>query len=231
MSDATRSSRTPIDPSTLPREDPRLDERWPVTLDGVPTEDIDKIATLLDAAGIAFHVETVSPRVRGMEWMGVTGLSDVLVRLEDLRPAVDVLKPAFPERFPGEKLPDDSLWDMERFGPEPVVLCRLSWHESWDLEAALGRADIKAIVLPDDVPSGPTPPDSESLGRALWADTRQALREFEEGTDLTAGPDEVAVEDRWYVVVVLQPDVDRAADLASKALGERFALDGSAYDG
>jgi hypothetical protein len=226
-----RSSRGPVDPSTLLRDDPRLDERWPVTLDGIPMEEVEEIGRLLDGAEIRFHVETVSPRVRGMVWMGVSGLYDVLVREEDLRRAVEVLKPAFPERFPGEKLPDDSLWDMDRFGPEPVVLCRLSWHDSWDFEAALGRADIKAIVLPDDVPAGHTPPASGSLGRSLWEQTRDALRDFEEDTDLTAGPDPVPVEDRWYVVVVLQPDLERATELASKALGERFTLDGSAYDG
>ena len=230
MSDE-RSSRTAVDPATLPREDPRLDERWPVTLDGVPLEEIDEIATLLDRAGIRFHVETVSPRVPSMVWIGETGLYDVLVRRADLRRAVDVLKPAFPERFPGEKLPDDSLWDMDRFGPEPVVLCRLSWHDSWDLEAALQRAGIKAIVLPDDVPSGHTPPATESLHHSLADEAREAVRAFEEGADLAGEAHSVPVEDRWYVVVVLQPDIDRAAELASKALGDRFTLDGSAYDG
>jgi hypothetical protein len=46
----------------------------------------------------------------------VPGLYDVLVGEEDLKPAVEALKPEFPERFPGEKLPDDSLWDFEKFG-------------------------------------------------------------------------------------------------------------------
>jgi hypothetical protein len=32
-------------------------------------------------------------------------------------------------------------------------------------------------------------------------------------------------------VVVLKADLDRAAELASKALGSGFELDGSAYDG
>jgi hypothetical protein len=41
----------------------------------------------------------------------------------------------------------------------------------------------------------------------------------------------VPVEDRWYVVVVLKPDVARAADLAGRQLGSAFELDGSAYDG
>ena len=132
MSHPMPTSTEPIDPSSLAREDPRLDQRWPVTLDGVSTEEVAEIVRLLDGAHIACHVETVSPRVRGMEWEGVTGLYDVLVREQDLRPAVAVLKPAFPERFPGEKLPDDSLWDFEAFGPAPVALCRLSWAQSWD---------------------------------------------------------------------------------------------------
>ena len=232
MSDAfVPSSNEPIDPSTLPREDPRLDQRWPVTLDGVPTEEVVEIVRLLDGAHIACHVETVSPRVHGMEWLGVTGLYDVLVREEDLRPAVDVLKPAFPERFPGEKLPDDSLWDREAFGPAPIVLCRLGWSQSWDLTAALGRADIRAIVLPDDV-AAPQPPASESLGEALADDARDMLHELEDLADIGPGtPEPTPIEDRWYVVVVLQPDLDRAAELASKALGSDFQLDGSAYDG
>jgi hypothetical protein len=223
------TSTTPVDPSTLPREDPRLDQRWPVTLDGVSEGEVERIVEVLDRAQIACHVETVSPRVSGLPWT-VAGLYDVLVREEDLRAAVEVLKPEFPERFPGEKLPDDSLWDMERFGPEPIALCRLSWAQSWDLEAALGRAGIKAIVLPDDVP-GPTPPASESAGKALIEEVHDAVKGFGEYTDLTAGEDPVPVEDRWYVVVVLQPDVERAAELAGKALGPAFELDGSAYDG
>ncbi len=232
MSDAfTPSSSEPIDPSALPREDPREDQRWPVTLDGVSREEVAEIVGLLDGAHIACHVETVSPRVRGMEWEGVTGLYDVLVREQDLRPAVAVLKPAFPERFPGEKLPDDSLWDFEAFGPAPVALCRLSWAQSWDLTAALGRAGIKAIVLPDDV-AEPRPPASESLGTALAEEAHEALEAVEDWTDLGPGsPEPTPIEDRWYVVVVLQPDLDRAAALASKALGSDFQLDGSAYDG
>lgn len=223
------TSTEPVDPSSLPREDPRLDQRWPVTLDGVSIEEVAEIVRLLDGAHIACHVETVSPRVRGMEWEGVTGLYDVLVREQDLRPAVEVLKPAFPERFPGEKLPDDSLWDFEAFGPAPMALCRLSWAQSWDLSAALGRAGIKAIVLPDDV-SGPTPPVSESLGAALAEEAHDALEAVEDWTDVGT-PEPTPIEDRWYVVVVLQPDLDRATELASKALGSDFQLDGSAYDG
>jgi hypothetical protein len=225
------SSLTPIDPSTLPREDPRLDERWPTKLDGVSTEEVVEIVELLDDAGIPCHVETVAPRVRGMEWMRVTGLYDVLVREEDLRPAVDVLQPAFPERFPGEKLPDDSLWPGDAFGKDPRVLCRLSWAQSWDLTAALGRAGIKAIVVPDDVPP-PEPPASESLGHALGDEARDVVTELEDWTDIGPGsPASTPVEDRWYVVVVLRADLDRAADLASKALGSSLELDGSAYDG
>jgi hypothetical protein len=225
------SSTGPVDPSSLPREDPRLDQRWPVTLDGVSTEEVAEIVRLLDGAHIACHVETVSPRVRGMEWEGVTGLYDVLVREQDLRPALEVLKPAFPERFPGEKLPDDSLWDVEAFGPAPVALCHLSWAQSWDLSAALGRAGIKAIVLPDDV-SGVTPPVSGSLGTALAEEAHGALEAIEDWTDVGPGtPESTPIEDRWYVVVVLQPDLDRATELASKALGSDFQLDGSAYDG
>jgi hypothetical protein len=223
------TSTTPIDPSTLPREDPRLDQRWPVTLDGVSTAEIERIVELLDAARIGCHVETVSPRVTGMASQ-VPGLYDVLVGKGDLRRAVDVVKPSFPERFPGEKLPDDSLWDLDRFGPEPIALCRLSWEQSWDLEAALGRAQIRAIVLPDDVPE-PTPPASESLGHELMDEVHDAIKDFSEFTDLTAGEDPVPVEDRWYVVVVLRPDVARAADLAAQQLGSAFELDGSAYDG
>jgi hypothetical protein len=223
------TSTTPIDPSTLAREDPRLDQRWPVTLDGVSTDEIERIVGLLDGARIDCHVETVSPRITGMASQ-VPGLYDVLVRKEDLRRAVDVLKPVFPERFPGEKLPDDSLWDLDRFGPEPIALCRLSWEQSWDLEAALGRAGINAIVLPDDVAAS-TPPASESLAHELMDEVHAAVTEFGEFTDLTAGDDPVPIEDRWYVVVVLKPDVERAAELATKQLGAVFELDGSAYDG
>jgi len=227
----TPSSVTPIDPNALPREDPRVDQRWPVTLDGVSTEEIAEIVRLLDNAGIDCHVETISPRVPGMGWLGVTGLYDVLVREEDLRAAVGVLKPAFPERFPGEKLPDDSLWPGPAFGEDPRVLCRLGWTQSWDLTAALGRAEIKAIVLPDDVPP-PESPATESLGQMLGDDSHDLLTELEDWTDIGPGtPPPTPVEDRWYVVVVLQADLDRAAELASKALGSGFELDGSAYDG
>jgi hypothetical protein len=232
VSDAfTPSSPEPIDPATLSREDPRLDQRWPVTLLGLPMGEMAEVMRLLDGAHIAFHVETVSPRVRGMEREGVTGLYDVLVREQDLRPAVEVLKPAFPERFPGEQLPDDSLWDFEAFGPEPVALCRLPWAQSWDLSAALGRADLKAIVLPDDVP-GPKPPASESVGAAFAEEAHEALEAVEDWTDIGPGtPEPTPIEDRWYVVVVLRADLDRAAELGSKALGSAFQLDGSAYDG
>jgi hypothetical protein len=232
VSDAsTPSSPQPIDPSALPREDPREDQRWPVTILGVSTREVAEIVRLLDGAHIACHVETVSPRVRGMESEGVTGLYDVLVREQDLRPAVEVLKPAFPERFPGEQLPDDSLWDFEAFGPAPVALCRLSWAQSWDLSAALRRAGIKAIVLPDDV-SGPKQPASESIGSALAEEAHDELEAIEDWTDLGPGTHEsTPIEDRWYVVVVLRPDLDRATELASKALGSDFQLDGSAYDG
>lgn len=227
----TASSRTPVDPATLPRDDPRLDQRWPVTLDGVSSEEVAEIVELLDAAGIACHTETVSPRVEGMEWLGVTGLFDVLVREEDLRPAVAVLRPAYPERFPGEKLPDDSLWPGDAFGEDPRALCRLSWAQSWDLTAALGRAGIRAIVLPDDVPP-PEPPARESLREALADESHDLLAEVEDMTDIGPGtPSPVPIEERWYVVVVLQNDLDRAAELASKALGSAFELDGSAYDG
>jgi len=226
----TPSSVTPIDPATLPREDPRLDQRWPTTLDGVSTDEVAEIVQLLDDAGIACHVETVSPRIAGLG-LHVAGLYDVLVSEEDLRAAVAVLSPAFPERFPGEKLPDDSLWPGDAFGKDPRVLCRLSWAQSWDLTAALGRAGIKAIVLPDDVPA-PEPPASESLGDALAEEAHGLLTEVEDITDIGPGtPHHTPVEDRWYVVVVLQADLDRAAALASKALGSGFELDGSADDG
>jgi hypothetical protein len=225
----TTSSVTPVDPATLPRDDPRLDQRWPTTLDGMSTDEVAQIVTLLDEAGIACHVETVSPRFTGMAHL--PGLYDVLVREEDLRPAVAVLKPAFPERFPGEKLPDDSLWPGETFGSDPRVLCRLSWENSWSLTAALSRANIKAIVLPDDVPP-PEPPATESVGRAVAEEARELVDELEDWTDIGPGtPPSAAIEDRWYVVVVLQADVDRAADLASKTIGPAFELDGSAYDG
>lgn len=170
----TESSGTPVDPATLPRDDPRLDQRWPTTLDGVSTDEAAEIVRLLDA-GIACHVETVSPRISGMAGH-VAGLYDVLVREEDLRPAAEVLKPAFPERFPGEKRPDDSLWPGAEFGDDPRVLCRLSWAQSWDLTAALGRTGIKAIVLPDDEPP-PEPPASETLGDMLKEETHELIAE------------------------------------------------------
>jgi len=226
----TTSSVTPIDPATLPRDDPRLDQRWPTTLDGVSTDEAAEIVRLLDGEGIACHVETVSPRISGLGFHAV-GLYDVLVKEEDLRPAVAALKPAFPERFPGEKLPDDSLWPGARFGEDPRALCRLSWAQSWDLTAALGRAGIKAIVLPDDVPP-PEPPAAESTGRFLADEAHELIAEAEDWTDVGRGTSApTPVEDSWYVVVVLRADLDHAADLASKMLGPAFELDGSAYDG
>jgi len=226
----TTSSVTPVDPATLPRDDPRLDERWPTTLDGVSTAEVAEIVRLLDGAGIACHVETVSPRISGMGFH-IAGLYDVLVREEDLRPAVEVLKPAFPERFPGELLPDDSLWPGDAFGKDPRVLSRLSWAQSWDLTAALGRAGIKAVVLPDDVPP-PEPPVSEPTKEIFAEEARELVTELEDWTDIGPGtPAPTPVEDRWYVVVVLQADLDRAAELAAKVLGSSFELDGSAYDG
>jgi hypothetical protein len=226
----TQSSVTPIDPATLPRDDPRLDQRWPVTLDGVSPGEIAEIVQLLNDAGIACHVETVSPHIRGLG-LEAKGLYDVLVREEDLRPAVAVLQPAYPERFPGEKLPDDSLWPGDAFGEDPRALCRLSWAQSWALVAALGRAGIKAIVLPDDVPP-PEPPPEESLRDFISEEAHELVTEAEDWTDIGPGtPPSTPVEDRWYVVVVLQADLDRAADLASKALASGFELDGSAYDG
>ncbi len=226
----TPSSVTPIDPATLPRDDPRLDQRWPVTLDGVPTDEIAEIVQLLDDAGIDCHVETVSPHIRALGFEA-KGLFDVLVREEDLRPAVAALKPAYPERFPGEKLPDDSLWPGEEFGNDPRVLCRLSWANSWTLTAALGRAGIDAIVLPDDVPP-PEPPPSESFHELAADEGHELVTELEDWTDIGPGtPPPTPVEDRWYVVVVLRPDLDHAAELAAKAFGSAFELDGSAYDG
>ena len=47
----TESSGTPVDPATLPRDDPRLDQRWPTTLDGVSTDEAAEIVRLLDGAG------------------------------------------------------------------------------------------------------------------------------------------------------------------------------------
>jgi len=226
----TPSSVTPIDPATLPRDDPRLDQRWPTTLDGVSMDEVAEIVRLLDAAGIDCHVETESQRISGLGFH-IAGLYDVLVREEDLRPAVEVLKPAFPEKFPGELLPDDSLWPGDAFGKDPRVLCRLSWAQSWNLTAALGRAGIKAVVLPDDVPP-PEPPVSESTEAFLADEAQELIHEVEDWADIGPGTrSPTPVEDRWYVVVVLQPDLDRAAELAAKAFGSGFELDGSAYDG
>jgi hypothetical protein len=225
----TQASVSPIDPATLPRDDPRLDQRWPTTLDGVSTDEVAEVVRLLDGAGIACHVESVSPRISGLGFHAV-GLYDVLVK-EDLRPAVEVLKPAFPERFPGEKLPDDSLWPGAAFGEDPRALCLLSWARSWDLTAALGRAGIKAIVLPDDAPP-PEPPAAGSTGRFLADEAHELIAEAEDWTDVGPGtPGPTPVEDRWYVVVVLRADLDQAAELASKMLASAFELDGSAYDG
>jgi len=111
------------------------------------------------------------------------------------------------------------------------VLCRLSWAQSWNLTAALGRAGIKAVVLPDDVPP-PEPPVSESTEAFLADEAQELIHEVEDWTDIGPGTrSPTPVEDRWYVVVVLQPDLDRAAELAAKAFGSGFELDGSAYDG
>ena len=71
---------------------------------------------------------------------------------------------------------------------------------------------------------------SESLGAALAEEAHDALEAVEDWTDVGT-PEPTPIEDRWYVVVVLQPDLDRATELASKALGSDFQLDGSAYDG
>src|SRR6478736_1945011 len=118
-------------------------------------------------------------------------------------------------------------WPGAEFGDDPRVLCRLSWAESWDLTAALGRAGIKAIVLPDDVPP-PEPPEHGSLGDMLKDETHELITGAEDWTNIGPGaPRQTPVQDRWYVVVVLKADLDRAAELASKALGSGFELDGS----
>jgi hypothetical protein len=95
----------------------------------------------------------------------------------------------------------------------------------------LGRAGIKAVVLPDDVPP-PEPPVSESTEEIYAEEARELIHAIEDWTDIGPGtPPSTPVEDRWYVVVVLQADLDHATELASKALGVNFQLDGSAYDG
>jgi hypothetical protein len=66
----------------------------------------------------------------------------------------------------------------------------------------------------------------------LKEETHELITEAEDWTDIGAGaPSQTPIQDLWYVVVVLKADLDRAAELASKALGSGFELDGSAYDG
>jgi hypothetical protein len=66
----------------------------------------------------------------------------------------------------------------------------------------------------------------------LADEAHEFVTEVEDWTDIGPGtPPPTPVEDRWYVVVVLQADLDRATELASTALGSGFEPDGSAYDG
>lgn len=217
------SDTTPIDPTSRQLDDPIQQERWSVTLDGISEPLADRLYDRLRQAGIRCHVQTVSPRVvsGGTAFMGVEGLYEVCVRKEDLPRAVDVAK----ELFPPDQLEDGRIWGPSRIGEEAAVLCFVSWHDAWDLAAELNRSGTHALVLPSDL-SDPAPPEEESLEDALEAQLESQLGLASAG-GRAAG---TSVEDATYAVVVERPQLQRASEIGGTLLGERFHLDGSAYD-
>jgi hypothetical protein len=231
----------PVDPSKLPREDPRQDERWSVTLDGIAEGSADLLAQHLLEHQIPCHVQTISPRVTwlGFTYLGMTGLYEVCVRREDLKRATELARVQFPEKYEGEWLQHGRIWGPSKLGEEPVVLCQLPYEECWDLAGALVRVGVPAIVLPDDV-SDPTPPEDMSFKEAttdaghILIDKAASYTFSEYHPDRLIGQPEreyIPVEERAYCVVVEDPRLKEAATIAEHLYGDAFHLDGSAYDG
>jgi hypothetical protein len=239
--DEIDAALVPVDPTSLPREDPRLDQRWSVTLDAIQEGAASRLARDLLEHGIECHIETVSPRVTqgGVPFAGMTGLYHVVVAKGNLPAAVELAVPSFPETFEGELLPHGGIWGPSKLGEEPIVLCQLPFEDCWHLSAVLTRAGFKAIVLPDDLPDA-APPAEMTLADALRDEHRNeasaalSLLTWKVHHERLLGQperDDVAVEDLPYCVVVERPHVDEAAAIAREAYGERFHLDGNAYDG
>ena len=232
----------PLDASTLPRDDPRQDERWSVTLDGITESAADILARHLIEAGVRCHVRTLSPRVTigSLVYLKMSGLYEVCVHKEDLQRATTLAQRQFPEQHEGDKLAHGRLWGPSIVGKEAFVLCQLPYEECWDLAGALVRAGIPAIVLPDDVDSTPAPPEHMKFGEAV-DDMRAAnvdhLLSFLTGQyhpeRLLGEParDYVPVDDQGFSVVVEEPRVKEAAEVATHLYGDAFQLDGSPYDG
>ncbi len=220
-----------IDPSKLARQDPVQQERWSVTLDAIPAASAAGLFRSLRAAEIACHVQVVSPRftLGGLPY--VSGLYEVCVRREDLAQSVSIAKGLFPDSDKPGYFPEGSIWGPSKVGEEPVVLCPVPWEDAWDLAAQLVRAQIPAIVLPDDV-NGPTPPAKETVGGFIQDDVMDHITRIglEGYFDEREAP-ETDVTDLPYCVVVERPRLDEATRVAREILGEGFQLDGSAYDG
>jgi hypothetical protein len=230
----------PLDVSTLPRDDPRQDERWSVTLDGIQEGAADILARHLIESGIRCHVRTLSPRVTtgSRVYMEMSGLYEVCVHKEDLQRATALAQRQFPETHEGDVLAHGRLWGPSIVGKEAYVLCQLPYEECWDLAGALVRAGIPAIVLPDDVDT-PAPPAHMSFTEAtsdIRHDDIEHVMSYLTGRyhpeRLIGEParDYVPVDDRGFSVVVEEPRVKEAAEIAAHLYGDQFHLDGSPYD-
>jgi hypothetical protein len=231
----------PLDVTTLPRDDPRQNERWSVTIDGIAEGAADILARHLLESGIRCHVRTLSPRVTaGSLVVGrMSGLYEVCVHKEDLQRATALAQRQFPETHPGDQLAHGRLWGPSIVGDEAFVLCELPYEECWDLASALVRAGVPAIVLPDDV-DDPAPPAHMTSGEATrdqGAADLEHLAMFLTGSyhpeRLLGEPsrDFVPVDDRGFCVVVEEPRVKEAAKIAEHLYGDAFRLDASPYDG
>jgi hypothetical protein len=214
-----------LDPTQLDRTDPRQQERWSVTLDALDPRETAKLYETLRAANLGCHAQVVSPRFTQRGNTFREGLYEVCVRKEDLSAAVALAKSA----LPGEPLPEGGIWGPSRLGEPPVVLCPVDWEDAWDLAAQLVRAGVPAIVLPDDVDTQP-PLAEETMGRAMLEETLDEITSL--GFPGMAHREHVPVdaEDRAYAVVVEEPRLQEAAEIARQLLGVDFHLDGSPYD-
>lgn len=231
----------PLDLSSLPREDPRQDERWSVTIDGIPEGAADILGRHLLEASIRCHVQTISPRVTmlGGVYEHMSGLYEVCVRKEDLQRATALAQRQFPETHAGERLAHGRIWGPSIVGEEAFVLCQLPYEECWDLAGALVRAGIPAIVLPDDV-ADPSPPAHMTMGEATRDQGAASIDHLMSFLTSQYHPerllgeparDYVPVDDRGFCVVVEEPRVKEAAEIAEHLYGDGFRLDGSPYNG